>query len=84
MVFHSFPEITMVATPNLFSNPSFFLVRRLVAISVVTYGDSTRDARNSCLFNLMCKSLLVLVKCFLSLLLLCIFFLSLLMFVIVV
>jgi len=36
MVFHSFPEITMVVTPHLFLNPFSFLVRRSVAIPVAT------------------------------------------------
>jgi len=47
MVFHSFPKITVVATPNLFLNPFFFSVRLPVAILVATANDFTRDARES-------------------------------------
>jgi len=47
MVFHSFPKITMVATPNLFLNPFFFSVRLSVVILVATAGDSTGDSRES-------------------------------------
>jgi len=47
MVFHSFPKITMVATPKSFLNPFSFSVRLPVAIPVATAGDSTGDARES-------------------------------------
>jgi len=47
MVFHSFPEIIMVANPNLFSNPISFSVRLPVVISVATDGDSAGEARES-------------------------------------
>jgi len=47
MVFHSFSEITMVTTPNLFSSP-FFFVHYPDAISVATKSSRTnlRSSRN--------------------------------------
>jgi len=36
MVFHSFPEITMVTTPKSLFKLVSFLIRHLIAISVTT------------------------------------------------
>jgi len=46
MVFHSFPKITMMLTPNLFSNTFSFLVRCLVAIPVATVSYVNWTMRN--------------------------------------